>query len=329
MSLLRKSKIKVQKSKLQIKNTSLRTTPKFRGSEAIPLNSPLYGKVLLNEPLSLHTSIKVGGPASIWIEPDTLKQLLEIVKLSKMEKISIFTIGEGCNIIVAGTGIDGICVKLNTPAFKKIEFNGAFVRTGAGVLLNELLTLAGQSGLGGYEFLAGTPGTVGGAIFANAGSKDETISSLLKEIEVVGPNGKLKRIKRKNIKFGYRKSGLEGNIVVSAVFKFKKADRKNTRALLRKNLIKKIHTQDYTAPSAGCIFKNPIGSRFSAGELIDRCGLKGSICGGAQISKRHANFIINKNNAKAEDIFSLIKLIKNKVKAGYGIKLEEEVKIIE
>ena len=292
------------------------------------LNSPLYGKVSFNEPLSLHTSIKVGGPACVWIEPETLEQLCEIAKLSKMGKISIFTIGEGCNIIVAGTGIDGICVKLNTPAFKKIEFNDAFVRTGAGVLLNELLTLAGQSGLGGYEFLAGTPGTVGGAIFGNAGSQGETISSLLKEIEAVTPDGRIKRIKKEAIKFGYRKSGLESNIIVSAVFKFKKTDRKTTRALLRKNLIKKIYKQDYTAPSAGCIFKNPIGSRFSAGELIDRCGLKGRICGGAQISERHANFIINKNNAKAEDIFSLIKLIKNKVKAGYGIKLEEEVKII-
>ena len=292
------------------------------------LYSPLYGKVSFNEPLSLHASIKVGGPARIWIEPDTYQQLSEIVKSSKNEKISVFTIGEGCNIIVGSRGIDGICIKLNAPAFKKIKFNGPSVKAGAAVLLSRLLTLASERSLGGYEFLAGIPGTVGGAIFGNAGSQGEAISSLLKEIEVIDKNGDIKKMKIRDIKFSYRSSGLNGNIIVSALFKFKSKNKSSARSLLRLNLIKKIKQQDYTAPNAGCIFKNPRNNSLSAGRLIENCGLKGEIRGGAQISKRHANFIINKNNAKAEDIFYLVSLIKKRVKDSYGIELEEEVKII-
>lgn len=292
------------------------------------LYSPLYGKISFDEPLSLHTSIKAGGPAFVWIEPDELKQLCALVKDTKKLGISIFIIGEGCNIIAGGKGIGEICIRLNAPVFKRVEFNGRFVKTGAGVSLNRLLALVSERSLGGYEFLAGLPGSVGGAIFGNAGAQKESISSLVTEIELVTPDGEIKRKKRKNIKFGYRRSGLDGNIIISVIFRFKRKDKRSVKSLLKVNLAKKKQTQDYTTPNVGCIFKNPGGIKLSAGELIEGCGLKGKTCGGAQISMRHANFIINKNNAKPQDILSLIRLIKKRVKDTYGIKLEEEVKII-
>jgi len=295
---------------------------------SLSLDSPLYGRISFNEPLSLHTSIKTGGPAFVWIEPGNRKQLCRLIKDAKNLEISVFTIGEGCNIIVGNKGISEICVRLNAPCFKKIEFKGTSVKAGAGVSLSKLLILASERSLGGYEFLAGIPGSVGGAVFGNAGAQKKSISSLLTEVEFVTPDGRVKKAKKKNLKFGYRRSNLGANIITAATFKFKRKSKKSAKSLLKKNLIKKRQTQDYTAPSAGCIFKNSGNRQLSAGELIEACGLKGKACGGAQISTRHANFIINKNNAKPKEIFSLIRLIKKRVKKAYGIKLEEEVKII-
>ena len=277
---------------------------------------------------SLHTSIKAGGAAFVWIEPGSLKQLCRLLKDAKNLGISVFTIGEGCNIIVGDKGISEICVKLNSPCFKKIEFNGTSVKAGAAASLARLLALASKRSLGGYEFLAGIPGSVGGAVFGNAGAQKESISSLLTGLELITPDGKIKKAKKKNLKFGYRCSSLGGNIITAAKFRFKRKSKKSAKSLLKKNLINKRQSQDYTAPSAGCIFKNPDNLKISAGELIDACGLKGKTCGGAQVSCRHANFIINKNNARPKDILFLIRLMKKRVKETYAIDLEEEVKII-
>ncbi|MFH0732221.1 MAG: UDP-N-acetylmuramate dehydrogenase [Candidatus Omnitrophota bacterium] len=288
----------------------------------------LYGKVLFDEPLSLHTSMKVGGPATLWIEPQTTQQLCCMVRLCRKAKISVFTIGEGCNIIVGKNGIPDVCIKLASAAFTNIAFNAQYVKSGAGVLLKNLLKAASERSLGGGEFLAGIPGTVGGAIFGNAGSQNKEISSLLEEITVIDKAGRLKTIKDKDIKFSYRYSGLSGNIIISALFEFKKNKRKNIDNLIRKNLREKIKKQDYTAPSAGCIFKNVTRPKISAGQLIEACGLKARAIGAAQVSGRHANFIVNKGNACPDDVLSLIKLVKDEVKTSYGINLEEEVSVI-
>jgi len=294
----------------------------------LSLNSLLYGKVTFNEPLALHTSMKVGGPACVLIEPETVKQLCALIKDAGGIGISVFVIGEGCNIIVGSEGIDNICVKLSAPVFREIKFSNTSVKVGAGASLSGLLIAAGEKSLGGYEFLSGIPGTIGGAIFGNAGAHDKTISSLLKEVEIIDPDGKINKIKAKDIKFDYRASDLGSNIIISAIFRFKKSNKNESKALSRTNLIRKINLQDYTAPSAGCVFKNPKGSAFSAGELIERSGLKGKVYGGAVVSGKHANFILNKNNAKSQDIMSLIELIKKKVKSDCGVKLEEEVMVI-
>ncbi len=292
------------------------------------LNSPLYGRISFNEPLSAHTSIKAGGPADVWIEPESIQQLRRLVQDARRTKISVFTIGQGCNIIVGKNGIKGLCVRLNSPTFKTIKFNGKYVSAGAGVALRQLIASASERSLGGYEFLSGIPGTMGGAIFGNAGARGKAIARLLREVEVLTPGGNMKRLKPENIKFGYRRSGLDGNIIISAKLELEKADKGKILALLKANLKEKIKNQDYAAPSAGCIFKNPSGGGFSAGKLIDNCCLKGKSIGDAQVSFKHANFIINKGSAKAEDIISLINLVKKKVKRVYSVNLEEEVKII-
>ncbi|MBN1405427.1 MAG: UDP-N-acetylmuramate dehydrogenase [Candidatus Omnitrophica bacterium] len=292
------------------------------------LYSPLYGNIKFDEPLSRHTSIKAGGRARIWIEPESTQQLCRIVSDAGKNKIPVFTIGAGCNIIAKPGNIEKVFVRLNAPVFKNIEFKACYAVAGAGALLNNFFKAAMARSLGGYEFLSGIPGTVGGAVFGNAGTKNNDICDLLEEAEVIDRAGVIKKIKKQNIGFGYRKSGLGNYIITSAKFKFERRDKKETEALLKENFAIKKQKQDYAAPSAGCIFKNPKNFHLSAGEMIDKCGLKGRSFNGAQISSRHANFIINKHNARAEDIIFLTKLIKYKVKKAYGINLEEEVKII-
>lgn len=292
-------------------------------------DSPLYGSVKLNEPLKYHTGIRAGAQAFLWIEPENIAQLIRLIKDAKKIGISTFTTGEGCNIIIQDKFRQQIFINLNTHVFKKIKFNKTSVKVGAGLSLAMLLHLATKRSLGGCEFLSGIPGTVGGAIFGNAGSCGAAISDIVKEIEVITKTGCIKTLKRKHIKFGYRHSGLRGFVIINATLKLKKKNKKQITALLRQNLINKIEKQDYTAPSAGCIFKNPRNTEASAGELIESCGLKGKILGGAQISTIHSNFIINKKNATVEEILALVDTVKKKVKKQFNIELKEEVRIVQ
>jgi len=203
-------------------------------------------------------------------------------------------------------------------------------------MLNELCSFAERHSLTGCEFLVGIPGTIGGSAVQNAGAFGKSISGIIREISCVDGKGNLRKIGRDKIGFGYRETKLGNAIVVGATLRFIKGDKKAIRNRIKENIAKRLATQDYSAPSAGCIFKNPLpdkkitpeGRTLSAGELIDRCGLKGFSVGGAAVSQKHANFIINKKHAKAVDILRLISIIKKTVKKRFGIELEEEVKII-
>ena len=292
------------------------------------LISPLYGRVFLNKFLSRFTSMGISANADIWMEPNDTAQLRSLIKHVNALSIPVIIIGTGCNMIIANKNINSMFIRLNAPAFRKMEFKDNLVKVWAGVFLHEFLFKVCGNSLSGAEFLAGIPGTIGGAIYGNAGLKDLSISNIVEELEVVTPQGELKILKRNQINFSYRKSDLDGYIIISAVLKLYKTRADIIMKLIDSNISNKLRVQDYTAPSAGCAFKNPINHAYSAGQIIDKCGLKGRKRGGARVSKKHANFILNTGNAKPGDVVNLIKDIKKRVKSVYGIDLQEEVRIL-
>lgn len=288
----------------------------------------LRGRLTLQVPMARYTTMRVGGPAKALYQPESLKDLIDFVRLCKRKKISFLAIGSGSNIIVNDYGTKKILIRLTSPFFKKIEVGELKLSCGGGLLLSELLRIAEENSLGGAEFLVGIPGTVGGAIIQNSGAQEASISEIVKDIRVLDKDARVKILNRSEISFGYRRSGLDKFIIFGATFALKRMSRKDISRDISQYMKIRLSTQDYTAPSAGCIFKNPEGYGISAAELIDNCGLKGKRVGGACISERHANFIINRKNANAGDILRLIAHIKNRVNRQFGIRLEEEVKII-
>jgi UDP-N-acetylmuramate dehydrogenase len=287
----------------------------------------LRGKVRLNESLKAHTTFKIGGPAKFFIMPKDVWDLKLLLNLLKRYKIPFLVMGVGSNILVCDKGIEGAVLKLNSPYFKKVEFKDSRIEVGPGVLLNQVLVLAEELGLSGLEFLAGIPGTVGGALIMNAGAQGECISDLVENVTVMDYNGKIKALNKRNIKFDYRKSNLAKYIILSTHLRLARKNRQEIKDSINKYITYRKLTQDLSKPSAGCIFKNPKGCSYSAGQLIDLCGLKGKRIGDACVSLKHANFIVNLKNAKAREVSKLMGLIINKVKSKFNITLKPEIKI--
>jgi UDP-N-acetylmuramate dehydrogenase len=285
----------------------------------------LKGKVRLAEPLKKHTTFGIGGPAKFFIEPQDAEDLKLLLWLAKKYKIALCVIGAGSNILAPDAGLDKAVVHLNSPYFKKITSKDGLILAGAGALLGQVMLYAKNRGLAGLEFLAGIPGTVGGALAMNAGAFDRNISDLAEEVRVMDYNGKIKILGPKAIKFNYRSSSLTNSIVLSAGLKLKRSSRGRIEKKIQACWEIRRMTQDYSRSSAGCVFKNP--PRQAAGKLVDLCGLKGKRIGGAGISKRHANFILNLGNAKARDVLELIQLAKRQVKKRFDLNLEAEIKI--
>lgn len=285
----------------------------------------LRGRIRKKEPLKKHTTFKVGGPAEFFFEPEDIRDLKSFISLVKRHGIGFRIIGAGSNILISDKGIKGAVLRLSSQAFKKISFNKTLVRVGAGKPLWELILECRKKGLSGLEFLVGIPGTAGGALLMNAGVKEKNIGDLVRNVTVIDRNGQVKILSLKKLKFGYRKSNLEKFIVLAASLKLVKKDRQAINENIKNMLDYRRRTQDYSYPSAGCVFKNPKGN--SAGRLIDLCGLKDKSINGAGVSKIHANFILNLNQAKSSDILRLIQLITNKVRSKFKITLEPEIKI--
>lgn len=296
------------------------------------LKTRIRGKVLLNEKLSRHTTFRIGGPADLWIEPKDAKELKAIFLFAKANNIPFFLIGGGSNLLVNDTGIQGIVVHLGSPEFKKAVVRGTSVTVGAGYNIAALVRLCCQEGLTGMESLVGIPGTVGGAIYMNAGGSANPIFKNIGEhvasVKVMDDTGKVRTIKKDQIEFGYRKSSLEPYMILQVTFKLAKEDKSILSSSCSKFLNMKKQKQALDVPSAGCVFKNPEGFQFSCGQLIDMLGLKGHRIGGAEISLKHGNFIVNSNGATAKDVKDLIDFVKAKVKENYNIDLELEIKVI-
>lgn len=284
----------------------------------------LKSKVIFNEPLKNHTTFKIGGKADFFIEPHDITDLKLLVKKIKQHKIPFFLLGAGSNILVHDKGVRGLVIHLGSPFFKKITAQGNFLQIGSAVTLKALVIAAQRYGFSGAEFLAGIPGSVGGALMMNAGIPGENIGDLIKDITVMDYSGKVKKLKRQDIDFGYRSSNLANYIILSTRIELIKRNKKEIKKEIDGYLQYRRLYQDFSLPSAGCIFKNPRGKN-SAGSLIDSCGLKGKRAGGAGISLRHANFIINIKDASAQDVDKLINLARKKVREKFNINLKLEI----
>ena len=271
------------------------------------------------------TTFKIGGRADYFCEPEDLVGLKLLVGLAKENKVPVFIIGAGSNILIRDKGVRGLLVRLTSPYFKRLSSKPGLIKAGSGVMISQLIQFAKNKSLSGIEFLSGIPGTLGGALAMNAGCWGKSIGNLVKEAEVLDTSGKVRIIKGKQIKFGYRKTNLEDCIILSVLLKLKKSKKSAISRQVNDFILKRLSSQDLTFPNAGCIFKNPKFS--SAGRLIDLCGLKGKGVGGAVVSTKHANFILNKGNAKAKDVLGLMDLIKTSVKKRFKVDLEPEIKI--
>ena len=279
-------------------------------------------KILKDEPLSKYCSFKIGGPADFFIEILNEQALLEFLKVMSGGKF--YVLSGGTNVLFSDKGYRGAIIRL-AGDFRKISVLENEISCGSGVLLSDVLKIALENDLVGLEYMAGIPGTVGGAVYGNTGSKDEWISAAIKTVEVY-KNLRKELVNKEEIVFGYRKSGLENCIISKVNFSLKKDTKNDSLKKISGNIRKRLETQPLNMPNAGSIFKNPNG--FSVGKLIEEAGLKGKCVGGAQISKLHGNFIVNTGGALAKDVLTLIDLVKERIKEKFSIDLETEIKII-
>ena len=284
-------------------------------------------KVLEDESLKKHTTFGVGGKARIFIIPKTSDDIIKIIQFAKKNNIKISFIGSGSNIVASDKGYNGIIISLKK-SFNKIKFINNEIHVEAGAMLNSMVKKAINKGYKGFESLVGVPGTVGGAIIMNAGAHGSEISELFISARTIDINGSLKIYDRQDISFSYRDSSFSKNeILLDAKFKLIKGSIDVINKKKKDVSIKRKTSQPLSYKSAGSIFKNPT-NKMAAGYLIDKAGLKGLRIGDAEISQKHANFIINHGKAKSSEILDLISIMQNKVKNEFNVKLELEVKII-
>lgn len=293
--------------------------------------NPFKCTVKYNEPIAPYVAYQIGGPADILVFPESEEDLLDISQFSKKENIPITVIGTGTNLLVRDGGIRGITVSF-LKAFKKIELLNQenekfYIRVGAGVEKPALLSWAIENELTGLEFSAGVPGTIGGGIFMNAGTKYGCYGDILKTLKLYDFETGFRLLDRSQMHFGYREQNVVSNsIVVDAEFILSKGHGSTIKLEVERIISERKEKQPLDYPSCGSTFKNPEG--YSAGRLIEKAELKGLCIGGAEISTKHANFILNKNNAKAKDILQLIGIIKATVLEKFNVSLECEVIIL-
>ena len=278
--------------------------------------------------LAKYSTWRIGGPAEWLAQPTSIKEIQNLLYWSKNNNIACKVFGAGSNLLINDKGIEGLCICMRKLKGNQIDASTGIIEASSGDSLPMLSQLAAQSGLHGLEWAIGIPGTIGGAIAMNAGAQSHCIAEKVVSVKVISlKNGKKFELKQKDLNFSYRYSLLqeESLIVLSAKIRLKAGyDIGEIKGVTNKNLHHRTNTQPYDLPSCGSVFRNP--EPLKAGKIIEDLGLKGFRLGGAEISKKHANFIINYRNASAEDINQLILLVQRKVKAELGISLQTEVK---
>lgn len=285
------------------------------------------GKVLINEKISNYTTYRVGGKVRAVCFPNTEDDLITLVKLLKNKKIKYFVLGNGSNVLFSDEMYDGIIIKLDN--FNKINIKKNIIEVGAGYPLIKLSNDAMRNSLVGLEFASGIPGTVGGAVFMNAGAYGEDMSKIVKSVRVLNSDCEIVELSNKEMSFSYRTTILQSHldyVCISATLKLKPGNKEEIEDIMKKRREQRRLTQPLTLPSAGSVFRNPEG--MYAGKIIEDMGLKGYTVGRAMVSEKHANFIVNTGNAKASDIKRIIDYIKQKALTKYNIKLRVEQRLI-
>ncbi|MDD5645166.1 MAG: UDP-N-acetylmuramate dehydrogenase [bacterium] len=280
-----------------------------------------------DEFLRNHTSFRVGGPADIFFKPGSVDKLSSFLNIIKDEKIGYFVIGNGTNILFADTGFRGAVIQLSEPAFRTVEINLDSVICGSGTNMTELAYQTAKKGLSGCEYMAGLPGSVGGAVMTNAGAFGQDIGSVIEKVESVTERGNHAISEKDDIVFGYRNCNLSrrGIVITRVYLRLAKTDSKTADNRIKEFLDNR--ERGYIgASNAGSVFKNP--GNLSAWKLIDSAGLRNVRIGGARVSDKHANVIINEGTATSRDIKNLIEIVQLKVFERFGIGLEPEIKII-
>jgi len=294
----------------------------------------IRGEIQQNEPLSRHTSFAIGGPADLMAYPADREDIATLLQEIGRRQLPYFFLGGGTNVLFRDRGFRGVVINLKRMQKIAIEreyrsIGGLFavINAEAGALLPRVLAFAAEEGLTGLEFAAGIPGTIGGAVCMNAGTSRGEIGDIIESVGLISPAGELVTKGRDDMGFGYRTSLIpEGYMVVDAKMIVRREDKEKIKDEIKELLDLRKQRQPWGFPNAGSIFKNP--HEESAGRLIERAGLKGRTVGDAQVSDKHANFIINRGQAKAADVIKLMEIVQQAVLEVHGVRLEPEIKIV-
>ena len=283
--------------------------------------------IKVDEPMKKHISFKVGGPADFLVKPKTEEELRNVVEFAKKENVPFIVIGNGSNLLVTDGGIRGIVIELSDN-FNNYEIDGNIIKAQSGALLAIIGRNAMKNSLTGFEFAAGIPGTLGGALAMNAGAYGGEMKQVVKTVRLMDRDGNIFELSNEEMKFEYRRSLLttKDYIVLSAVIELQPGNVEEIKEIMADYSNRRSTKQPLNFPSAGSTFKRPEG-HFAA-KLIDDCGLRGLNLRGAQVSDKHCGFVINSGGATAKDILDLMFIVKSTVNAKFGIMLEEEVKIL-
>ncbi len=283
-------------------------------------------KILMEELMSKHTSFKIGGSADVFAIPASENELIDLIKFLREKDIIYYIVGKGTNLLVSDKGLRG-CVVNIFEEMSKITVVGTKILAEAGALMVQLADEACNNNLTGFEPLCEIPGTVGGAVSMNAGAYDTEISDFIVSVDVIDENNKIRTLKKEELDFSYRHSIIEekGYIVTKVRFDLKEGDEESIRKKMSQYTELRTRKQPLEYPSAGSVFKRPENGFASL--LIQESGLQGETVGGAEVSRKHAGFIVNINNATAKDVYKLIQKIQDRVKTYYNINLEPEIKI--
>lgn len=283
--------------------------------------------VKLQEPMSKHTTFRIGGPADFYLCPHSTKEVQQTVQICKEENLPYFILGNGSNLLVSDKGYRGAIIQL-WKNFSDISVKDCCITAKAGALLSKVAAEALEEGFTGMEFASGIPGTIGGAVFMNAGAYGGEMKDIIKEVKVLDDQGEIRVLSNEEMKLGYRTSIVKekGYTVLSAVLQLKKGEVSVIRETMEDLKNRRTSKQPLDMPSAGSTFKRPEG--YFAGKLIMDSGLRGFSVGGAQVSEKHCGFVVNKGGATAEDVTALIREVQRRVKEKFGVELETEVRFL-
>ena len=281
--------------------------------------------ILIDEPMSRHTTFRVGGPADLFVTPKAKEEVRDVIRICKEAGMPYYIIGNGSNLLVSDAGYRGVIVQIYKE-MNEVKVEGDLVKAQAGALLSGIAAKALGAELSGFEFASGIPGTIGGACVMNAGAYGGEMKDVLESVTVLTGEGKIIELGRNELELGYRTSVIakKGYIVLGAVLKLERGDGEKIKTYMDELKEKRVTKQPLEYPSAGSTFKRPEG--YFAGKLIEDAGLRGFQVGGAQVSEKHCGFVINRDHATAADIMELMRQVQIRVKENSGVDLEPEVK---